>query len=392
MSRKLVLFITLIFLSQIFLVLPIKSSPDQFPPAAVVGRYALYEDKYWFSENKSVQQLRDEGYDVPGDPDWPLQVNHTRLDFTLKCTILKLSWPNVTFQIIEGEHDRNVTAHKIMEDGSIGEKIASFIRVNQPYFPYMRTVESWDPQLGPMFNPSVFVIENTFSGKLLEYSVNRTKILTDTPWGQNETYVLYGYFANASHYIKNVAWCDAESGIILKQIWDQKTPMFISHEEQKIVETGIKFEVVHEGEIYEIPIDTNSTIKEIAHDPAAKEIYLTVNGSKGTLGICNITIPKELMPADHNIQVYIDDQKTDHQLTEDADNYYVYVEYQHSTHTITIKFVTIAIWTQWWFWLIVTVGIIVLAGTVYFLKRRKPSSPNAASLPSEKTRTSIKHP
>jgi len=387
MSRKLVLFISLIFFSQVFFVLPIKSNPDQIPPAAVVGRYVLSEDRYWIAYNKTVQQLRDEGYDVQGDPDWLLQVNYTRLDYTFKFKIVKLFWPNITVEIMEGEHVLNVTAHRIMEDGSIGEKIASFER-EPPHFPYIHTWESQDPNLGVGFNPSVFFVGNTFSGKLLEYSVNRTEILTDTPWGQNETYVLYGYFANTSHCYKNIVWCDAESGIMLKQIWDQEDPRFISHEEQKTVETGIKFEVVHEGEIYEIPIDTNSTIVDF--DPTAKKISLTVNGSKGTLGVCNITIPKELMPADHSIEVYFDGQKIDYGLTEDADNYYVYVEYQHSTHTITISFVTVAVWTQWWFWLIVTLAIIVLAGTVYFLKRRKPSSPTVPSPPSEKTGTSIK--
>lgn len=387
MSRKFALFISLIFFSQIFFVLSTKSNPEHFPPAAVVGRYVLQEDRYWIAYNKTVQQLRDEGYDVPGDPDWPLQVNYTRLNFTLKCTILRLSWPNVTSQNIEGEYGLNVTAYRIMEDGSIGEKLASFVRVNQP--PHMRTWESWDPNLGPMFNPSVFVIGNNFSINDFEYNVNRTEILTNTPWGQNETYVLCGYFSNTSHCWKTIVWCDAESGIRLKQNWDLKTPMFISHEELKIVETGTKFEVVHDGEIYEIPIDTNSTIKEIAYDSAAKKICLTVEGSTGTLGICNITIPKELMPADHDIEVYINGQKTDYQLTEDADNYYVYVEYQHSTHTITISFVIFVIWVQWWFWAIVAAGIVVSAGAVY-LKKRKPSSPNASSLPSEKTGTSIK--
>ncbi len=148
-----------------------------------------------------------------------------------------------------------------------------------------------------------------------------------------------------------------------------------------------KFEVVHEGEIYEFSVNTNSTI--VAFDPTAKQISLTVNGSTGTLGTCNITIPKQFVPADHNIEVYIDGQKTEHQLTEDEDNYYVYVEYQHSIHTLTISLVTVAIWMQWWFWLIVAAGIIVLAGTVYFLKRRQLPPLNAPSLPSEKTGTSI---
>jgi len=216
------------------LVLPIKSNPEEPQPAAMVGKYILQEDKYWIVYNKTVQQLRDEGYDVLGDPSWLLQVNYTRLDYTMKCEIIKLSWPNVTLENIEGEHDLNVTAYRIMENGSIGEKLASFLKPDQP--PRMRTWESWDPYLGVMFNTSALVIGNNFSIGLLKLSVDGTETLTDTPWGLNETYVLHGTYS----FSNNTVWCDAESGIVLKEIWDTSHSTFISHEELKTVETGIE--------------------------------------------------------------------------------------------------------------------------------------------------------
>jgi LPXTG-motif cell wall-anchored protein len=40
---------------------------------------------------------------------------------------------------------------------------------------------------------------------------------------------------------------------------------------------------------------------------------------------------------------------------------------------------------QWWFWAIVAAGILVLAGAVYFLKKRKPSTPTAPTPPAERT-------
>ena len=42
-------------------------------------------------------------------------------------------------------------------------------------------------------------------------------------------------------------------------------------------------------------------------------------------------------------------------------------------------------WTQWWLWTIVAVGIMALAGAVYFLKKRKPPTPTAPTLPTEGT-------
>ena len=42
-------------------------------------------------------------------------------------------------------------------------------------------------------------------------------------------------------------------------------------------------------------------------------------------------------------------------------------------------------WMQWWFWTMVAAGIIVLAGAVYFLKKRKSPTPTVSTLPTEGT-------
>jgi parallel beta-helix repeat protein len=47
--------------------------------------------------------------------------------------------------------------------------------------------------------------------------------------------------------------------------------------------------------------------------------------------------------------------------------------------------VEVPFWMQWWFWAIVAAGILVLAGAVYFLKKRKPSTPTAPTPPAERT-------
>lgn len=40
-------------------------------------------------------------------------------------------------------------------------------------------------------------------------------------------------------------------------------------------------------------------------------------------------------------------------------------------------------WMQWWFWTIAASGIVVLAVTVYFLKKREPPTREAPTLPAE---------
>lgn len=369
----------------------------EFPKAAELGRYVLQDDKYWIVYNKTVQQLRDEGYDVPGDPNWLLQVNYTRLNYTLKCTIVALSWPNVTSQNIEGKYDLNVTAYRIMEDGSIGEKQGSFLKENQP----ARMGHLWkchDPGFGLGFNPSALVIGNHFSigtaGVDLEYSINRTETLTGTPWGHNETYVLYGYFANATHRYDWTIWCDSESGIILKEVAESETPNFKSYEETRTIETVVssrEFEVVKEGKIYKLHVDTNSTLKGFETDIIANKITLTVDGPSGTSGKCNVTVPKKLLAEGQSLEVYIDDQKVNYLVTEDGNNYYICVTYQHSSHTITISFVPFAIWTQWWFWSTIAVGIVILVGAIYVIKKRKPRISSAFPSTAMKHNTSSQH-
>lgn len=363
----------LVVLCQFPFILPARPALNEPPPMAELGRYVYSRDTYWIVYNKTVQQLRNEGYDVSGEASWLLRVNYTRLDYTFTCKITRLSWPNVTIQIVEGPYDHNVTAHRIMDDGSIGEKLGSFLR-GMPLYPH--PWDSQDPHLGVGFNPSVLTVGNTFSSGILTYVVDRTEVLPGTPWGQNNTCVLYGNFANSTHSYRWTIWCDTHSGIYLKQVVWSETPMFRSYEEHNIIETGVqrdKFVVYQEGKTYEVKVDTNSTLSGFSFDSAAKKIFLSVEGTSDTLGACNLTIPKSMVPRGFDFEVQVDGKKTDYVLNEDADNYFISVMYLHSTHSVTVNFVSIPIWLQWWFWLIVAVAA-ASAGAAYILLKRKRST------------------
>jgi len=102
---------------------------------------------------------------------------------------------------------------------------------------------------------------------------------------------------------------------------------------------GLYAEVPVDGQIYPLLIKTNSTeVSNFAFDVEKREINFNISGTPGTVGACTINILKELVDSRSDIKVYIDGKKTDFTLTEDANNYYVYVEYQHSTHAIKINF------------------------------------------------------
>jgi len=234
-------------------------APSQVPSAAVLGRYVLWNDKFWMVTNKTVQQLSSEGYNVLGEPNQLVNVNYTRLNYTMKNKIVKLNWPNITAEIVEGGHDLNVTVYKI-EGGAIGERIGSFLRPNQPSRAG-RTYDTWDPAFGPGFSPSVLWNGNTVTS-WFEYHVTGPEILQGTPWGQNQTFVLTGEKTNSTHSFRNCVWCDAGTGIVLKQIYDQKTPNLVTHEEMFISETGI--EEVKQGLSDQLPIIIASVIIVIA--------------------------------------------------------------------------------------------------------------------------------
>jgi hypothetical protein len=46
--------------------------------------------------------------------------------------------------------------------------------------------------------------------------------------------------ANATYSFKSRIWCDAATGLVLKQIFDQKMSNLVTHEELFIAETGIE--------------------------------------------------------------------------------------------------------------------------------------------------------
>ena len=91
-------------------------------------------------------------------------------------------------------------------------------------------------------------------------------------------------------------------------------------------------------QIYEVQILSNSSITDFSFSKPAKSITFNANGTTGTPGFCNITIPAELMSGTFTLY------KDDTQLVEDADytetyneTHYIFkIFYNHSIHTIKI--------------------------------------------------------
>ena len=95
------------------------------------------------------------------------------------------------------------------------------------------------------------------------------------------------------------------------------------------------------GQTYDFPILTNSTIKNFMFDASAKRISFNVTGEPGT-GFCNVTIPRNLLNAsalsdwtvtfDGNVLT-----QNEFNITQNNDYVFVYLNYTHSEHVITIR-------------------------------------------------------
>jgi len=360
----------LVLLCHVLLVVPVKSTSDEFPVSVVLGRYDVFNDTHWTVVDETVGQLKDEGFEVTGDVSQLVQANYTYLNYSLKSKVVSVSWPKITLQVTQGTYDLNLTVYQILTSGAIGNEIWTFLRSNLPSVINAPSTYTY-PSFGVGFDPSVFTIGNTFAVSAQAYTVSRTETLS-TPWGQNDTYVCTANFANATDSYSWTSWCDATSGLFLKNVFRSRTLTSTSYEEQEMIETGVEngtFDVVHNGISYQVSVHTNSTLDGFEFTSSTNAMRLTVHGPTGTFGICNITVPKSLVPTGNDLEVYVDGQKANRTLTDDANSYYVGVGYQHSTHTITVNIVGSSLLTTWWVWAITLAAVTILAGTVYLSRK-----------------------
>lgn len=98
------------------------------------------------------------------------------------------------------------------------------------------------------------------------------------------------------------------------------------------------FNVPFEEDIYVIETCSNSTVSDLTFNQALKRIRFNVDGTTGTAGFCNITIPAQLLSGDFT--VFMDDvqliEGVDYTETFDGPNLTLSISYEHSTHMIEI--------------------------------------------------------
>ncbi|MGB9714161.1 MAG: hypothetical protein ACPLZC_04175 [Candidatus Bathyarchaeales archaeon] len=120
-------------------------------------------------------------------------------------------------------------------------------------------------------------------------------------------------------------------------------------------------------------VSTNSSVLGVVFNSTSMALSISVGGPDGTMGIANITIPIEMINSLSNVQVTLDNQPIDFQITQVGSNAQIYVEYHHSFHELTVHLSggggggiggldLTGILSYWW--MILSVAIVAVASVI----------------------------
>ena len=120
-------------------------------------------------------------------------------------------------------------------------------------------------------------------------------------------------------------------------IWHNQSVSAIKDLMFTVVQVGHKTTVTWEGKPYKVATRTNSTITEATFDQPSRKISFDVEGAAGTLGFCNLSIPKILLYASPTEwTVLVDGVPVTPTITESATHTFIFFEYSHSKKTVEI--------------------------------------------------------
>jgi hypothetical protein len=136
------------------------------------------------------------------------------------------------------------------------------------------------------------------------------------------------------------------------------------------------FQILYAGETYVIPMATNSHISNVQFAASVKQIMFNVTGEEGTMGYCNITIPKTLLEADSlsDWKVFLDGYlPLPCVANENETHTFIYIYYTCSSHGIQIQGTwAITEFSPVTILLLVMLGSILIAVFKKYAKKTRP--------------------
>ena len=96
--------------------------------------------------------------------------------------------------------------------------------------------------------------------------------------------------------------------------------------------------VYYDEQVYDVGVLSNSSITNFEFSQSEKSISFSVNGTDGTTGFCNVSIPADLMWGDFSL--YLDDvalvEGVDYTETYNGTHYLFSINYVHSSHIVEL--------------------------------------------------------
>lgn len=123
--------------------------------------------------------------------------------------------------------------------------------------------------------------------------------------------------------------------------------------------------VLRNGNSYIVSVSTNSTITNFQFDSSANTESYEVEGANGTIGYCNVTIPRSLLNGSFNVQV--DGITTYHSLNQNATDSILYFTYKNGDHLVEISAPAIPEFTTWAYY----GAVFICTTSVLMLVKRK---------------------
>lgn len=92
------------------------------------------------------------------------------------------------------------------------------------------------------------------------------------------------------------------------------------------------------GQFHWVMLRSSSVVSKFYFDQASKEMVFKVIGPSGTLGYCNVTIPKSLLNpfGSQSWAVLLDGAKVNATIVENATSTFIHFTYSHSVHNVKI--------------------------------------------------------
>ena len=130
------------------------------------------------------------------------------------------------------------------------------------------------------------------------------------------------------------------------------------------------------GVAYNVDVVSNSTVSNFQLNTAQRTISFNVSGVEGTIGFCRITIPNIIVEElwQGNYTVLLNGELWPYRNWTDTTNTYIYVNYAHSPHQITVipEFPTTIILTL--------LMLTTLTATILLKKKRKTKAQQSQSV------------